>query len=109
MQWMLYYRYTQIKRYFYIAVPTPVDQNQAWYEKLSPLYKYLNTQFKAFCMPSQNVSIDEMMKAFTGRSTHTIKMPNKPIKEGYKMWALADYRYTWHFIWHSRAKGMLKS
>jgi hypothetical protein len=94
MQSMPYYRYTQIKRYFHIAVPVSTDQSQAWYEKLSPLYEHLNTQFKAYYIPSQNVSVDEMMKAFTGRSAHTIKMPNKPIKEGYKMWALADHRYT---------------
>ena len=49
-----------------------------------------------------------MMKAFTGRSVHTIKMPNKPIKEGYKMWALADHGYTQDFMWYSRAVGMLK-
>jgi hypothetical protein len=57
----------------------------------------------------QNVSVDEMMKAFTGRSAHTLKMLNKPVKEGYKMWALADHGYTWHFMWHSCAVGMLKS
>jgi Transposase IS4 len=82
---MPHYRYTQIKRYFYVTVPVPADQNQAWYQKLSPLYEHLNTLFKAFYVPSQNVSVDEMMKAFTGQSAHTIKMPNKPIKEEYKM------------------------
>jgi hypothetical protein len=91
---MLYYRYTQIKRYFYIAVPVSTDQNLPWYEKLSPFYKRLDKQFKVFYIPLQNVSINEMMKAFTGRSIHTIKMLNKPVKEGYKMWALADHGYT---------------
>jgi hypothetical protein len=83
MQCMLYYRYTQIKRYFYIAAPT--NEDQAWSMKLSPLYEHLNSQFKAFYIPLQNVSVDEMMKAFTGRLAHTLKMPNKPVKEGYKM------------------------
>ena len=93
---MPYYRYTQIKRYFYVAVPT--NEDQAWYMKLSPLYKHLNSQFKAYYIPSQNISIDEMMKAFTGLSAYTIKMLDKPIKEGYKMWAVADHGYTWHFM-----------
>jgi hypothetical protein len=83
MQCMPYYRYTQIKRYFYVAVPT--NKDQAWYMKLSLLYEHLNSQFKAFCIPSQNISVDKMIKAFTGRSAHTLKMPNKPVKEGYKM------------------------
>jgi hypothetical protein len=85
MQCMLHYRYTQIKRYFYIAVPAPEDLKQPWYKKLFTLYKHLITQFQAFYMPSQNVSVDEIMKAFTGWSAHTLKMLNKPIKEGYKM------------------------
>ena len=49
-------------------------------------------------MLSQNVSVDEMIKAFTGRSAHTVKMNNKPIREGYKMWAIADHGYVWHFL-----------
>jgi Transposase IS4 len=77
--------------------------------KLSPLFEHLRIQFKAFCIPSQNVSVDEMMKAFTGRSVHTVKMNNKPIGEGYKMWALADRGYVWDFMWYSSVEGMIKS
>jgi hypothetical protein len=107
MQYMAYHRYQQIKRYFYVSAPSA--ENQPWYLKLSPLYKHLNTQFKAFYVPSQNVSVDEMMEAFTGRSAHTLKMPNKPIGEGYKMWGLGDYGYIWHFLWYSRIEGKLKA
>jgi hypothetical protein len=85
MQSMPHYRYTQIKRYFHIAVLVPTEQNQEWYKKLSPLYKHLNAQFKVFYVPSQNVSVNEMMKAFTSWFAHTLKMLNKPVKEGYKM------------------------
>jgi Transposase IS4 len=77
--------------------------------KLSLLFEHLRTQFKAFCVPSQNVSVDEMMKAFTGQSAYTVKMLNKLVSEGYKMWALADHGYVWHFLWHSCVEGMLKS
>ena len=28
-------------------------------------------------------------------------MSNKPIKEGYKIWALADLGYTWDFLFYS--------
>jgi hypothetical protein len=80
---MLEYRFEQIKRYFHVSPLTaePID----WYMKLSPLFEHLRTSFKAFCVPSQNVSVDEIMKAFTGRSAHTVKMKNKPVGEGYKM------------------------
>ena len=36
------------------------------------------------------MSVDEMMTRFKGKSTHTFRMKNKPIKEGYKSWALCD-------------------
>jgi hypothetical protein len=53
--------------------------------KLSPLYEHLNKQFKAFYVLSQNVSVDEIIKAFTSQSVYTLKMPNKPIRKGFKM------------------------
>jgi hypothetical protein len=41
--------------------------------KLSPLFEYLRSKFKDFCIPSQNVSVDEMMEAFTSRSKYTLE------------------------------------
>ena len=48
------------------------------------------------------MSIDEMMVRFTGRSLHTYRQKAKPIKEGYKIYALYDYGYIWTFIPSSR-------
>jgi len=84
MQYMSWYRFEQIKRYFHVSVPT-IEPINYWYSKLSPLFEHLRAKFKAYCIPSSNVSVDEMMKAFTGRSAHTVKMTNKPIREGYKI------------------------
>jgi hypothetical protein len=36
-------------------------------------------------MLSTNVSVDEMIEAFTGRSAHTVRMSNKPIGKGFKI------------------------
>jgi hypothetical protein len=77
------YYYKQIKRYFHMSKPT--DELIDWFMKLLLLFKHLRVQFKAYCVPSQNVSVDEIMKAFTGWLAHTVKMPNKPVIEGYKM------------------------
>ena len=92
MQYMTYYRFRQIKRYFHISPPPVttsynIPSNQ-WYLKLAPLFSILRTQFQAYIIPAQNVSFDEMMVPFTGRSKHTIKIKNKPISEGFKLWAL---------------------
>jgi len=32
-------------------------------------------------------------------------MPNKPIKQGYKIYGIADHGYIYNFIWSSREKG----
>ncbi|KAL4083594.1 hypothetical protein QTP88_028910 [Uroleucon formosanum] len=40
--------------------------------------------------PSRHLSIDESMVAFKGRSGMKQYMPMKPIKRGFKVWALAD-------------------
>jgi hypothetical protein len=49
-----------------------------------------------------DVAIDEIMVCFFGRSHDTCKMPNKPIKQGYKIFALAESGYVWYFQLSSR-------
>ena len=53
----------------------------------------LRTKFQAWVILGQNVSFDEMMVPFSGRSRHTIKIKNKPILEGFKIWALCNRGY----------------
>ena len=40
--------------------------------------------------PGKNVSVDEAMIPFKGRSSLKQYMPQKPVKRGIKVWALAD-------------------
>jgi hypothetical protein len=53
-------------------------------------------------IPGTNVAIDKIMARFYGWSSDTYKMPNKPIKQGYKIFALVDKGYIWHFQLSSR-------
>jgi hypothetical protein len=46
------------------------------------------------------------MVRFFGRSSDTCKMPNKPIKQGYKIFALAENGYVWHFQMSSKQHGI---
>jgi hypothetical protein len=39
-------------------------------------------------------SVDEMMIRFGGRSSHTARLKNKPIKEGYKILVVCDSGVT---------------
>jgi len=104
MEFMTFFRFEQIKRYFHVSPPTDLPTTR-WYSKLEPLASQLRTKFKAYVVLGQNVSFDEMMVPFSGRSKHTLKMKNKPIKEGFKIWALCDHGYLWDFLFYSRTSG----
>jgi hypothetical protein len=58
--------------------------------KIRPLIDHLNNIYKRLYNPSQNLSVDESMVAFTGRSTMKEYMPLKPIQRGFKVWAMTD-------------------
>lgn len=45
------------------------------------------------------------MLAFRGRSGYIIKLKNKPIKEEYENWVLAEYGYVWNWLWYSILNG----
>jgi hypothetical protein len=40
------------------------------------------------------------------RSLHTYKMPKKPIKQGYKIYGIADHGYIFNWLWSSQEKGL---
>jgi hypothetical protein len=46
-----------------------------------------------------------MIVRFFGRSKHTFEAPNKPNKEGYKIFALCEAGYTYNFMWSSKTDG----
>jgi hypothetical protein len=45
------------------------------------------------------------MIGFTGQSGAILKIPSKPISEGYKAWAIAQDGYIIAWIWHAKKKG----
>ena len=58
--------------------------------KVRPFLNTLSENFAKFYRPSENISIDESMILFKGRSSLRQYMPNKPIKRGYKVWVRAS-------------------
>ena len=75
------------------------DDGFGFDRKASPYIKQFNRGTKTlFRFPSSNVVIDEMMTRFKGRSRDTYRMKSKPIKEGFKYFAIADSECT--FVWH---------
>jgi hypothetical protein len=107
MDYMTFFRFEQIKHYFHVSPPlTPTSLSAArWHTKLDPLSNMLCTKFQEYIVLGQNVSFDEMMVPFSGRSRHTLKMKNKPVSEGFKVWALCDCGYLWDFLFYSHTSG----
>lgn len=83
-----------ILRYFHLAdnslMPKPNDPDYDKLYKVRPLMKLLNSKFKELYNPSRQLSIDESMVKFKGRSSMKQYMPLKPIKRGFKVWAMCD-------------------
>ena len=67
----------------------PKNNKDRLYE-LRPFIDKLNGNYKMLYNVNENVSIDESMILFKGRSSLKEFNPMKPIKQGYKIWAQAD-------------------
>jgi hypothetical protein len=85
MEFMTFYRFKQIMRYFHVSPPIGRLSTTQWYTKLEPLASLLCTKFQMYVILRQNVSFNEMMVLFSGRSRHTLKMKNKPISKSFKV------------------------
>ena len=107
-QYMGQTRFEEIKRYFHISAPdapkTSPEGHRLWHGKVDPLLDTLRTSSQQYRIPQSNVTVDEAMMRFLGRSVDICKMPGKPIEVGYKFHCLADRGYVWNFWPHSGTK-----
>lgn len=95
--------FEQIKRYLHISRPAEQQKNtKLWWYKLEPLASSFDKASQKYYRPGSNISIDQIMIRCFGRTKHTVKMPNKPIEQGYKIFVFAEHGYIWIFTWSSR-------
>ena len=78
-------RYDQTKRYFHIFDPTVQYHRKDWWKEVEPLSSHLRSRSQQYFQSQSNVALDEMVPKFKGRSAHTVRIPSKPILEGYKI------------------------
>ncbi|KAL1953145.1 hypothetical protein VTO42DRAFT_3545 [Malbranchea cinnamomea] len=87
-------RFEQLKRFIHISDPCGDELRgpgeKDWWFKLEPLTSTFQEASKRYYKPSSNLALDEIMIRCFARSHHTVKMPNKPIQQGYKIFALAE-------------------
>ena len=83
------------------------EEAKKWYLKVEPFLNHVNEVSQKYCLnPGFCVSIDKQMKKFKGRSSQTVRMKNKPIKEGFKFFALCDA--TTGFVYAFKPSGRLE-
>ncbi len=98
IEFITFYYFKQIKCYFYILALSIIITLTCLllshqHLKLELLTSLLYTKFKTFIILGQNVSFNKIMILYFRRLKHTLKIKNKLIKEGFKIWALCDYTY----------------
>ena len=87
-------RFKKITQYFHINDnTTAVARGERGYDplhKIRPLLSATSNSFARRYRPGRDLSIDEAMVAFKGRSFMKQYMPAKPVKWGFKVWTVAE-------------------
>ena len=77
------------------------DVDTRWCQKAAETVEHFVEVSQRLCNHLGHcLSVDEMMKLFKGRSKQTHRMKNKPMKKGYKFFAICDAvtGYIWNLI-----------
>jgi hypothetical protein len=83
-----------------------IEDGNVWWWRVEPLLSTFCIACRLHLILGTKVAIDEIMVRFFGCSSDTYKMPNKPIKQGYKIFALVENGYVWHFQMSSKQHGI---
>ncbi len=87
-------RFFELHRYLHFAdnntLPSPGTPENDKLGKIGPIIAMLSDRFAAVYEPGKNISIDEAMIPFKGRSSLKQYMPKKPVKRGIKVWTRAE-------------------
>ena len=104
-------RWEQIKRFFKIAPHDPdyKPQGEQWYTKLNPWYSHVRKTSRDLLTPGHEVSVDEQLILFKGRSAHTMQIGSKEAGVGFKIYSLCAENYLWDFVFTSPKHGISES
>jgi Transposase IS4 len=98
-------RFNEIQAVFTFRNPDilPMQPSDPWWFR--PLASSIRDSCQRCWIPGAKVAVDEGMIAYHGHTRHTIKAPHKPIKQGFKFWALGDHGFIYNWLWYSRTDG----
>jgi hypothetical protein len=90
-------RFDDLLRYFHIAKPTPTGVAHTAIDKIEPLHTRCLQTFRDYLLPRRELTVDETMVRFKGRSTWKTVIKGKPTPIGYKLYTLASHGYLLRF------------
>ena len=82
-----------------------MDPPQGVFNKIENWSNHLQQTSTRYWKPASDVSVDEAMVRYTGKSTETVHLPAKPIPMGYKLWVVADSGYFLRWSFHAKSSG----
>ena len=87
-------RFEEITRYLHFvdntSLPSRGEEGYSRLQKVEPVISAMKANVKSVYHPHCQVSIDEAMIPFKGRSSMKQYLPLKPVKRGFKVWVMAD-------------------
>lgn len=99
-------RFLRLKRYLHVCDNRQLDKNDK-FAKVTPLNDLMNEKFMQFGLFTHNLSIDEQMIAYYGRHSCKMFIKGKPIRFGFKYWALCSAEgYLYSFMPYGGAKAV---
>jgi hypothetical protein len=86
-------RFFELLRYFYVTTTEQQQQDTGPLKKVHWFIQQLQQLFSSSYLPTRELTVDEAMVGFKGRSEIKQYIKNKPTKWGYKVWCLASSNY----------------
>ena len=87
-------RFLDIHRFLHFVnnecLPSYGETGYSKIQKVKPVLTYLSLKCHELFIPGRDLSVDEAMVKYKGRSSIKQYMPKKPIKRGFKIWMIAD-------------------
>ncbi|CAG8533200.1 24697_t:CDS:2 [Cetraspora pellucida] len=95
---MIFKCFESIKRFFHVSSSALTSILKNYFNKVELLLSHICEASKQYYTPESNVSVDKMIIRFSEKSIHTVRMKNKPVLEGFKIFSLCESGYTYTFL-----------
>lgn len=100
-------RFAAVNRALWFEDPRRAPKNAPWYWNAKYIVDIVRECCLKYAAPSSWQACDEFSLKFQARCAHTVKMPNKPAKEGFRIWGIANPGgYLHYFFLHSAEEGV---